>query len=111
LGYFGDENYDFKDASNFEVEERGHWFLNKCRQCGWVINSPMKIEDCIACETGKCDHASRSIGKLTRNPKELNSTWEANPELVAQAQQDLAENPVPGTNDSGVDWGHLRDNL
>ena len=111
MGYNEEDNYVFRDISGFEVEERGHYFLNRCKKCESIINSPTKLSKCFICDDGEFEHRLRSLGKLTRNAKELSSTYEVNPEMLSRAQEDLAANPVPGTNESGVDWGYLKDNL
>ena len=111
LGYKGDENYKFSDLTCFEVLEKGHWVLNKCKNCDSLVNFPTKLEKCLICDNGEYEHTNKGIGNLRRNPKEFASTYEANPEMVARAQQDLSDNPVPGTNDPGVDWGYLKESL
>ena len=111
LNFNGDDNYEFKDLNSFEVEERGHWFINRCKSCESIVNFPTKLEKCFICDTGEFEHRSRTLGKLTRNAKELSSTYDVNPEMLARAQQDLADNPVPGTNEAGVDWDYLKENL
>jgi hypothetical protein len=110
MSFDSDDNVDFSRESTFSVEERGKWVTHKCTSCKLEFNFPIKLEVCIMCKS-VCESRPRGVGKLTRNPREVSNNWEVNPELLSQAQEDLAENPVPGSNDSFVDWGHLKENL
>ena len=63
----------------------------------------------ISCGHDHVEVQGKGIGKLYVNPKSRASNWEARPDLVEAAREDIANNPTPGT--EGFDWGGLKQTM
>ncbi len=104
----GDKSNIIKGS--FQASHNFVYISYQCEQCEAVFNLPVKVEKCIFCECNKLQlHRRKST--IRRSGGRVGVLTDVNPELLAMAQQDIANHQASQGPQYDIDWDFLDDNM